>query len=388
MQRTKMTRVMHNYVPPNTFRATVRSRSSFTIPSITTLTDESDEPVLYSPSSFPSTPYSLAKVMSRSSDRVDNVMYIARDKLRLAESYSSDDAICRSVAREAKQSSSNGVAFDPSFVSNGLYLSSGNHCAQKLGRGICNSCRAALPVLPNVFIYFEISIMTSVDTDLDNCIAIGLAPPGCPVNVVCGTWGQSIGLNSDGSVLIASRWSSNLANTRFEPGSTIGVLVKLAPTITINAKPEQKDDIDDGDGSTDSSDDDLYIQTNPLSAIFAIGRLLGFNKQEDAVAEAVEEESSDLKQEGSPIMTPFIAFNINGTVLQFPDSVAESFRSELRELNPPLYPTVSLLAERTKVWCRFDKADIVYKSRQNIGAPKNVRVYCLDGSLLLNENDL
>jgi hypothetical protein len=39
------------------------------------------------------------------------------------------------------------------------------------------------------------------------------------------------------------------------------------------------------------------------------------------------------------------------------------------------------------VWCRFCEADIVYRSRSTVGAPPGVRVYCLDGSLLLDEKD-
>ena len=36
---------------------------------------------------------------------------------------------------------------------------------------------------------------------------------------------------------------------------------------------------------------------------------------------------------------------------------------------------------------RFCEADIVYRSRSTIGAPPGVRVYCLDGSLLMDEKD-
>lgn len=54
---------------------------------------------------------------------------------------------------------------------------------------------------------------------------------------------------------------------------------------------------------------------------------------------------------------------------------------------PALYPTVSLFSEETRVWCRFCEADVIYKSRAAIGAPPGVKVYCLDGSLLLQESD-
>lgn len=51
-----------------------------------------------------------------------------------------------------------------------------------------------------------------------------------------------------------------------------------------------------------------------------------------------------------------------------------------------LFPTVSLLSENTRVWCRFCEADIVTRSRCNIGAPPGTKVYCLDGSVLLEEH--
>jgi hypothetical protein len=52
----------------------------------------------------------------------------------------------------------------------------------------------------------------------------------------------------------------------------------------------------------------------------------------------------------------------------------------------PFYPTISMSSENTRVWCRFCEADVVLRDRHSIQAPLGVRVYCLDGSLLLNEN--
>lgn len=140
-RRDRANKYMHHYIPLHTFRATVRSksqkRSYFGLRG-----DETDIETLCSPASFPSTPCSLAKVLTRSSGRVDDVMYMARDKLRMNESYKSTDSVSKTIASEARQSGKvSAAAFDPVFVSNGLYLSSGNHCAQKLGSGLCNSCR-------------------------------------------------------------------------------------------------------------------------------------------------------------------------------------------------------------------------------------------------------
>ena len=60
---------------------------------------------------------------------------------------------------------------------------------------------------------------------------------------------------------------------------------------------------------------------------------------------------------------------------------------DIVELNTPLFPTVGIFSMDTRVWCRFCEADIVYRSRQAIGAIEGVRVYCLDGSVLLQDNE-
>ena len=403
IQRMKMNRVMHNYVPSNTFRARVRSRVPRAQSFLNLNPDDAENSTtLYSPSSFPSTPHSLARVMSRTSDRVDDVMYTARDKLRLQEAYASNDAISKSIIKEAKYGQ-NLAAFDPTLVSNGLFLSSGNHCAQKLGRGLCNSCRSTIPILPDVFIYFEFSITTSSENNTP-LVAIGLAPPDCPLNVMVGSWAQSVGLYTDGNLLVGSRWSNNTGNISVSTGDTIGVLTRLASSPSSSSSSSQKkakSAVVEGLGeensrSEDSDDDaDFYVPSNPLHAVYAISRFLGFSKDEDASVEPTPPSfpssltqplNADVETDnGISSALPFVCFNVNGIPLSFPDSVIESVRNEIKN-NPPLYPTVSLLSEQTKIWCRFDKADIIYQSRESIGAPQGCRIYCLDGSLLLSEN--
>ena len=78
--------------------------------------------------------------------------------------------------------------------------------------------------------------------------------------------------------------------------------------------------------------------------------------------------------------------NINGQQIKYSSNALDTV-SDIDSLKAPLYPTVSILSEDTRVWCRFCEADIVYRDRAVVGAPKGVRVYCLDGSLLLDEND-
>jgi hypothetical protein len=81
-----------------------------------------------------------------------------------------------------------------------------------------------------------------------------------------------------------------------------------------------------------------------------------------------------------------VRWNINGHQSKYTSNALDSV-SDIDSLKAPLYPTVSLLSEDTRVWCRFCEADIVFRDRAVIGAPKGSRVYCLDGSLLFDEKD-
>ncbi len=381
LQRLRMSRVMHNYVPANTFRATVRSRPrrrELSATSLRSLAEEMDE--LYTPSSFPSTPFSLARVMSRSSDRTEDVMFAARDKLRLQESHRSADTVSRAIAAEAARRRAV-AAFDPSFLCQGLLLSSGNHCAQKVGPGLCASCRATVAVLPETFIYFEISVMISSEREAP-VLAAGLAPPDCPLNVMVGSWPQSLGLYSDGSLLVGSKWSKNTSGISISAGCTIGVLCRLSSP----PRPQKQREEEVASSSDDSEEDeDVYVQSHPLQLLFAFGRLFG-SKATGSPPTSGENRSRSQDRWALNSDESFFAFNINGTVLSFSESVEKSIQSELK-MYPPLYPTVSILSEQTKVWCRFDQQDIVFRSRRAIGAPPGVRVYCLDGSVLLTESE-
>ena len=378
LQRLRMSKVMHHYVPANTFRATVRSRPGrreLSADNLRSHTEDVEE--LCTPSSFPSTPFSLARVMSRSSDRTEDVMFAARDKLRLQESHQSSDNVSRTIAAEAARRRAV-AAFDPSLLCQGLLLTSGNHCAQKVGRGLCSSCRATVTVLPETFIYFEISVMTSSDREAP-VLAAGLAPPDCPLNVMVGSWAQSLALYSDGSLLVGSKWSKNSSGISISAGSTIGILCRLSSS----PKPQKGDD--DEASSSDESEEDMYVQSNPLQLLVAFGHLFGMRQNRSPPA-TNEAQSRSRERWATDSDQSFFAFNVNGTVLSFVDNVEKSIQNELK-LHPPLYPTVSILSEQTKVWCRFDQQDIVYRSRRSIGAPAAVRVYCLDGSVLLTESD-
>ena len=50
------------------------------------------------------------------------------------------------------------AVFDPKQTSDGLALSCGNHCLAKVGRTLCGSARAMVPLPAGVFVYVEFSV--------------------------------------------------------------------------------------------------------------------------------------------------------------------------------------------------------------------------------------
>lgn len=212
---------MHHYVPPNPFRAVVKASLGIDGALVAEPTEEVD-----SPASFPPTPFSRARVMSRSTERVVSTMFAARDRLRMEAQSASRDEYSRKAAVEA-QSSGQMAVFDARQTSDGLALTCGNHCALKVGKGMCCSSRAMMPVRVNTFVYIEFSVTAQAgQTPL---LALGLAPPDFPLNAMVGSWPRSFSLYQDGQLLIGSKWFQG-SGSIIEAGSTIGFLVYLPGT--------------------------------------------------------------------------------------------------------------------------------------------------------------
>lgn len=430
--KQKIHRSMHNLIPTNPFTATVRI-SKVSSPSEKDLIEDL---ALYiekeSPTSFPTTPFSRARIMNRSSDRTSYTMFAARDRLRLEAQSSSKDEYSRNAALQARTSGQCAV-FDPNQKSDGLALTCGNHCALKVGKGQCCSCRSMLPIRANTFVYLEFSV--TVTGSQVPTLCVGLAPPDCPLNVMVGSWPRSVGLFSDGQLLVDSRWfpdislSSFLRTPKVSAGTTMGVLVYLR-------------DPSAAQGDHCAADFDQFDLLNYYPESPAVSSSWSFLKFASEVGEEVLRVASkivrtslrmdlgDLDSKAVQTASSSTAESIEGEILvgevQCKESVQDDFTAEvdvdvddgggtdkgqlhirwninghqnkfssnaldtvgdIDSMKAPLYPTVSLLSEDTRVWCRFCEADIVYRERSVIGAPKGVRVYCLDGSLLLDEQD-
>lgn len=237
----RMHKVMHHYVPSKSFRATIRlhkstpitSSSEATLPSYHTfdsLTNKEDnvdyEDQIDTPLSFPVTPLSRAQVLSRSTEKVNSVIFCVRDKLRLGEQLNSTDEYTRQIAMKGLIPS-----FDPLQTSAGMLLMFGNHCITKKRNSValCCTSRAIIPIAKDKLTYFEYFITASHDSIPS--ISLGFSSTDFPLNVMVGSRNCSIGLYSDGQLLCEGVWYQSNSIKQSKPilaGVTVGILVYLS----------------------------------------------------------------------------------------------------------------------------------------------------------------
>lgn len=327
-----------------------------------------------SPASFPPSPFSRAYVMNRASERVVSVMFAARDRLRMEAQSVSRDEYSRTAAREA-QDQGQSAAFDARQPLGGIAFTCGNHCALKVGKGLVCSCRAMMPVRTNAMVYFEFSV--TVSSAQIPQLALGLAPPDSPLNIMVGTWSNSVGLYFDGQIMIGSHWFPSSTQEKIAAGSTIGVLCYL-PSVTrrvslgedvamvVPLSPQRNQ----AEAPELVYPDQAFGVAPPLASSSS-----GSTKSNPSTSSSVTNEEKLL-----------VRFHINGEAMEY-ESVAQEKLQDLLQDQAPLYPTVSIFSEDTRVWCRLCEDDVVFRDRATVRAPPGVRVYCLDGSLLLSEND-
>ena len=347
--------------------------------------------------------------MHRTEEKTDTVMFAARDILRMEVQSASVDEHSHKVAGAFLNSGQMAV-FDPNQSSEGIALSCGNHCAKKLGRGLCSSSRTMVPVPTNRFVYMEFSIQASNSTIPS--IAIGLSPPDCPLNVAVGSWAQSIGLYSDLHLTVASRLYDCLGKSRRKvtAGNNIGVLVHIPhqlPTTTYSAPTANIPSAVAIDGHVNNSS---ALAKAFSYVVQAVGPDRECVNNQGAISPACNNTSGrkvisakdagcdgiDHGNNGTKKMTQtdkiisqevpvIVQFNIDGAPIHFAET--HEGIQEIAYMSAPLYPTVSIMSEGTKIWCRMSEADQIYRSRSAIGAPAGVKVYCLDGSLLIRDNE-
>ena len=144
------------------------SSSSFSSDSVAS---PSTSPFMCTPQSFPPTPHSRSMVMARGTRFADDVVYLARDRLRLHAGDDSENEKTRGMAKLLREGKRLAV-FNANELSSGVELSwyvarsitlksfnslshwflyprSGFHIATKVGNMLYASARSMVPVLRN-----------------------------------------------------------------------------------------------------------------------------------------------------------------------------------------------------------------------------------------------
>lgn len=403
-----MRRMMHYDIPTYPFVASVKIHSRGTTPQRTranTMHSEWSEAGSVTPGSFPPSPESRATCISRSFDRVDNVVFHARDKLRM------EVLACESSSEGVRRTASKLLSvekfgtFDTQHTSPHMKLSYGNHCASRQTYGCLSaaairsgvpqpvspvtcSTRASLSVRRNCFVYVEFfmrAAKTSSGAGNDkssdasrnasgeglglseecttgsfgNTFSVGLASSRFPVDAEVGTRHVSVGLSASGCLSMCAGPNEEDLSTfqlqsTFSSGDRVGMLVYL-PGPTSGSTPHSGPPVGtvaeqpgaSGVGSTDS----------------------GSPSELDIIDTTV----------------PSIRFNLNGYPVSLPMLAQYDIGDMPWDPAEEVFPTLSLQADNVAVWCGFAVDDVKYRSREDLGAPPATTVYCLDGSVLIDE---
>lgn len=117
-----------------------------------------DSPFMCTPKSFPPTPASRSLVLARGTRFADDVVFLARDHLRIQDNLESDNERTREMAKALRQGERLAV-FNAEDVADGIALSCGQHVATKIGNPLYSSARSMCAVLRNCYVYFEMTIM-------------------------------------------------------------------------------------------------------------------------------------------------------------------------------------------------------------------------------------
>lgn len=358
------------------------------------------------PGSFPVTPESRAYVINQSLDRTDCVLYRARDLLRIEEQFDSSDDYSRNVAAVLR-SKKKVVTFDRYHTSQGIDFACANHCIFKGSNKsqhprisevketlsishlllspsptsqpppICTlSSRATLPLQSGILTYIEYTIRTTSGV-ADPLVSFGIACTDFPLDQLVGCAGHSVGVSSFGCHLnISTPASTSELVHRYRPinesnissGDTIGLLMYISPASNISVPV-----------------------SGTVTGMVHQENLLNFMSPDlsDSSSTVVRHRQFSSVESHEDIYTDSpigIRVSLNGHPLSYSwESIAALANHSWSDY--VMYPTVSITSPGTSVWSAFCKDDCLYKSRSSVGAPEGERVYCLDGSLLLDYDE-
>ena len=137
---------------------------------------------------------------------------------------------------------------------------------------------------------------------------------------------SSVGIYTDGQMLVGSHWFQPLARLRFDPGCTVGMLVYV--------------------GSSSSSSSSSSGTSDPIGSRPADTTSRG-GQEEVVVEEEVDHSEEDGKEQIE--RQPNIAiFNLNGRTISYGDQTQQQMKIAIPN-DAPLYPTVSLFSANTRL---------------------------------------
>mmetsp|Transcript_1382 Transcript_1382/g.3784 ORF Transcript_1382/g.3784 Transcript_1382/m.3784 type:complete len:889 (-) Transcript_1382:1081-3747(-) len=400
--------------------------------------------VCWTPTSFPNSPHTRQIVMAKGGKFADDIVFLARDRLRLHDSLESENERTREMAKLLREGKRLAV-FNARDVSNGIELTCGQHIATKAGNMLYCTARSMVPCLRNNFVYFEITVLPRSFGNMAlqpsmTTLSIGLSTEEMPANALVGAWQGSCGLCTTGQIFAGGEWCtpSDPSVAAYTDGATVGclvylddasaedtwegVLVNATATFNVNGflvAPVLSSSI----GATTAapsavsptrtipSEQPQHVSTaEKPEASPAMGMPLDDDENEDddlgsraSSALKQNKEGNDAFSKPSPGIQQVNRVDtlkeppITGTIFAGPglNSVApDSSPFILSGHQPPvtlsikvpaaeeLYPTVTLHSPATSVMCRFSAEDIVASTKETIGAPMHSTVYAVDGSVI------
>ena len=357
----------------------------------------SESPFMCTPKSFPPSPSSRSLVMARSTRFAEDVVFLARDQLRVEGALESDNARTRAMAKALREGSR--LAVFNAHDANGIHLTYGQvciiqtclfllkssitwflnlffciiqHCATKVSNAPYCSIRSMVPILRNCYVYFEMTVIPPSHASFYHhqtlaSLSIGLSTLDMPLNTLVGSWKSSVGLCTNGQILTGGRWCSPLDPhyCAYGNNSTVGCLVRLDDDQTFHT----------WDGKIVTASITFNVNANANSHVVSLP-LCGV-----APVGAGDNTSSSIYSGSNNAYNRMHSYNIPS------HSSPENTLQLLVPREQEIFPTLTLHSGHTQVMCRFSREDIRATSRESIGAPRGVTVYAVDGSVLFDDSE-
>jgi hypothetical protein len=353
--------------PPMAISQSQRRETSASSPASSETTADDYSPFMCTPQSFPPTPHSRQVVIDQRSQLSDDVVFLARDRLRVHDGLASADE--RTRARSMALENGKRLAI---FASDdlGIELSCGRHIATKVGNMYYASAKSMVPVLRNCYVYTEFTVLPRPGIPLKAAVAsltIGVSTQEMPPNTLVGAWQGSVGLSTTGQILLAGQWCSPVdpAMCAFGVGATVGCLVYLdddSAFETWEGRMVKSAITFNVNGAVVSPPAPSSFSTTAVPSMIPgrHGNFFGAPSMDHRI---------------SPIQHPGLSVMPTATLTLLVPSAED------------LYPTVTMQSSATSVVSRFSSEDIVAQKREQIGAPPEVNIYAIDGSIVTLEED-